>query len=191
MAKDPSPLADAAAAFDAELAAYARLGKLFLETPLSSVKHLERANTTLAEIAACEERLQTAGQRLVQALAAARDRQEQLAKEVVAHVPALQQRNKRLQELMTELGAVAQEVAGLNEVISQVKDNGDESAGPTQQDARDVSETVLALSARAQQLAGTAHEAEFEELATQAHSLHQRLLVIGKKLQKVGGGGTA
>jgi hypothetical protein len=55
MAKqDPSVLADAASSFDAELATYARLGKLFLETPLSSVKHLERANHTLGEIAACE-----------------------------------------------------------------------------------------------------------------------------------------
>ena len=72
MAKPASPLADAAAAFDDELAAYARLGDLFLKTPLSSVKHLERANTTLGEIAASEERLQAAGQRMVQALAAAR-----------------------------------------------------------------------------------------------------------------------
>src|SRR5262245_6819340 len=105
--QEPSALAAAAATFEAELAIYARLGRLFLETPLSSVKLLERANGTLADIASCEERLQVAGQQLVKALAGARDHQEQLAKEVVAHVPAIQERNKRLQELMTELGAVA------------------------------------------------------------------------------------
>lgn len=191
MAKDNSPLAEAASAFDTELAAYSRLGKLFLETPLTSVKHLERANTTLAEIAACEERLQGAGQRLVQALSSARDRQEQLSKDVVAHVPNLQARNKRLQELMVELGSVAAEVAGLNDVIAKHKDNGDSTQGPTKDDALDVSETVLALSSRAEALAGTARDAEFEELATQAHSLHQRLQHIGKKLQKAGGGGEA
>src|SRR5688500_2994725 len=98
MGKD-SALADAAADFDKELAQYARLGKLFLETPMSSVKYLERANSTLAEIAQCEERLQTAGQTLVKALSASRDQQEQLAKAVVAHVPQLQARNQRLQEL--------------------------------------------------------------------------------------------
>ena len=97
MAKqDSSALATAAATFDAELATYARLGKLFLETPLSSVKQLERANHTLSEIAACEERLQAAGQALVVALSGARQRQEDLAKEVVAHVPNLQARNQRL-----------------------------------------------------------------------------------------------
>lgn len=188
MAKqDTSPLSEAAAAFDSELASYARLGKLFLETPLSSVKHLERANTTLAEIAACEERLQAAGQALVKALTAARSQQELLATDVVAHVPVVQGRNQRLQDLMKELGAVAAEVAGLNDLIGQHKDNGDATKTPTQSQALDVSQTVLALSDRAEQLAGTAREAEFEELATQAHSLHQRLQVIGKKLQKAGG----
>jgi uncharacterized coiled-coil DUF342 family protein len=188
MAKqEPSPLSDAAAAFDSELSAYTRLGELFVKTPLTSVKHLERANATLAEIAACEERLQGAGQRLVQALAAARDQQEQLAKQVVAHVPAVQERNKRLQELMTELAGVAAEVGGLNTLIAQRGGNGDSSTPPTAADARNVSTTVLALSDRAEQLATTAHEAEFEELATQAHALHQKLQAIGKKLALVGG----
>lgn len=188
MSKDTSPLSEAAANFDKELAAYARLGKLFIETPLSSVKYLERANGTLAEIAGCEERLQQAGQTLVRALSASRDQQEELAKAVVAHVPNLQARNVRLQELMTEMGALAGEVAGLNDVIAGKKDNGDATKGPSQADARDVSDVVLGLSERAEALATTARDAEFEEVATQAHSLHQRLQAIGKKLQKAGGG---
>lgn len=188
MAKqDLSSLVEAAAAFDQELATYARLGDLFLKTPLSSVKHLERANGTLAELAGCEERLQSSGQTLVKALAAARDQQERLAKEVVAHVPQVQQRNQRLKELMTELTAVAGEVGALNVVIQGKQDNGDATASPTQADARDVSERVFELSARAEKLAADARDAEFEELATQAHSLHQRLQAIGKKLQKASG----
>jgi hypothetical protein len=187
MAKqDESPLVEAAAKFDEELATYSRLGELFLKTPLSSVKYLERANGTLAELAGCEERLQAAGQSLVKALASARDAQEQLAQQVVAHVPAVQQRNTRLQELMGELTSVAGEVGGLNTVIQGKTENGDSTAQPTKADARDVSERVLQLSSRAEKLAADAREAEYEELATQAHALHQRLQVIGKKLQKVG-----
>src|SRR3954471_17385834 len=111
MAKqEPSALAEAAAAFETELATYTRLGELFVKTPLASVKQLERANATLAEIAACEERLQAAGQVLVQALAGARGNQEQLARDVVAHVPRVQARNHQLNELMSELTAVAGEV---------------------------------------------------------------------------------
>jgi len=101
MANSDLALAEAAAEFNDALAAYARLGELFLHTPLSSVKQLERANATLAEIAACEERLQAAGQRMVQALASARSRQEELAAEVVAHVPAVQARNQQLHDLLT------------------------------------------------------------------------------------------
>ena len=188
MAKqETSALTEAAAAFDSELSSYTRLGELFLKTPLSSVKHLERANSTLADIAACEERLQAAGQALVQALAGARDSQEQLAQQVVAHVPSVQARNQRLQELMAELAGVAGEVGGLNTLISAKGGNGDTTTTPTAADARDVSATVLALSMRAEALANTARDAEFEELATQAHALHQRLQAIGKKLALVGG----
>jgi hypothetical protein len=187
MAKPDTALAEAAAGFDEELATYARLGDLFLKTSLSSVKQLERANATLADIAACEERLQAAGQRMVQALSAARAHQEQLARDVVAHVPQVQARNKQLNELMTELTAVAGEVGQLNTALAAQRDNGDASKPPTAEDARGVSTTVFALSDRAEQLAVTARDAEFEEIATQAHALHQRLQAVGKKLQKVSG----
>ena len=188
MAKEASSaLVDAAAQFHEQLAIYARLGEVFLKTPLTSVKHLERANLTLGEIAACEERLQTAGQQLVQALSTARSQQETLSQAVVAHVPEVQARNAKLNELMNQLTGVAGEVGGLNSMIG-AKENGDQTKPPTPADARDVSETVLGLSDKAAELAATANEAEFEELASQAHALHQRLQAIGKKLQKAGSG---
>lgn len=188
MARLDTELAEAAASFDQELATYTRLGELFVNAPVASVKQLERANTTLAEIAACEERLQAAGQRMIQALAAARARQEQLAKEVVARVPVVQGRNQQLKELMAELTAVAGDVGALNTAITGQRDNGDPTRPPAAEAARDISAMVLALSERAAQLATGAREAEFEELATQAHALYQRLQAIGKKLHKVAGG---
>jgi len=188
MAKQDSELADAAAGFDQELAVYARLGELFVSASLSSVKHLERANTTLAEIAECEGRLQAAGQRMVAALSGARARQEQLAKDVVARVPVVQDRNRQLKELMAELAGVAGDVGGLNTTMTAQRDNGDPSKPPTVDTARDVSTTLLSLSERAARLATSARDADFEELAGQAHALHQRLEAIGKKLHKASGG---
>jgi len=184
---DGPTLVEAATVFDAELAEYMRLGELFLKTPLTNLKHLQRANSALADIASCEERLQVAGQKLVQALAGTRSRQEDLAKQVVAHVPAIQARNQVLQDLMTELNAVATAVGELNTTIAARGDNGDSTRQPTAADARDVSASVLSLSARAEKLAGIAREAQFEELAAQAHALHQRLQTIGKKLEKASG----
>jgi hypothetical protein len=177
--QDSSALVEAAAAFEAELDSYARLGELFVKTTLGSVKHLERANTTLQEIAACEGRLQGAGQRLVGALAAARGAQEELAKAVVAQVPKVHERNQQLQALMAELAALAGEVGALNATIGQ------RTAEPQQ--ARDLATDVMGLSDRAATLAERAREAEFEELSTQAHALHQKLVVIGKKLAAAGG----
>jgi chromosome segregation ATPase len=178
-----SELIDAASEFDAQLAAFARLGEVFLKTPLGSVKHLERANSTLAEIAACEERLQHAGKRLIDALTVARSRQEELSSQVVAHAPTVQARNSRLQELMVEMGQLATEVAAVNARV--LTSNGD--AARTTANAGELSTAVLALSERADALASTAREAEFEELAAQAHALHQRLHAIGTKLHKAAG----
>jgi chromosome segregation ATPase len=182
MAKpEPSALVDAASAFDAELATYARLGELFLRSPLNTLKHVERANATLGELAQSEQRLQEAGQKLVVALTGARQRQEQLSKHIVDHAPALQARNGRLQQLMTALGQLAGDVSKLNQDVLQK--NGDHDA-PSLADTDAVSAAVLALSTRAEELAASAREADFAELAEQAHALHQRLQAIAKKLQK-------
>jgi methyl-accepting chemotaxis protein len=187
MSRSDSELVEAATKFAEELESYSRLGDLFLDTPLSSVKYLERANQMLVDIAGCEARLQAAGQQLVKVLAGARTHQEALSKGVVDHVLAVQKRNERLRELMHELTSVAGEVGGLSTQIQTKSGNGDATASPTPADARDVSETALALAARAETLAATARDAEFEELATQAHSLHDRLQAIGKKLAKASG----
>lgn len=174
MAKqDASELVAAATRFDEALADYTRLGELFLKTPLGSVKHLERANATLAEIAECEERLQRGGQELVAALTAARGGQERLSNDVIAHVPAVQARNKLLQEQMAELTAVASAVGELNVSIASKREAVD---------AKEIASAARSLSERAEQLSQAARTSQFEELSTQAHSLHQRLREIARKL---------
>ncbi len=179
---DPSQLAEAATEFDEALEIYRRLGELLLVSPLASVKQLERANSVLADLAGGEDRLQSAGQKLVTALAACRDHQEALAKRVIAHVPAIQARNEKLHELMGELTAIAGEVSAVNTVIQS---NGGTALSPA--NAREISAQVLQLSARAELLATTARAAEYEELAVQAHALHERLALIGTRLQNVRG----
>jgi hypothetical protein len=168
MAKpESSPLVDVAGELDAELATYNRLGELFLRAPLDSVKHLERAKVTLDELAQSEQRLQETAQRLIGALTGVRQRQEELAKRVVEHAPALQARNVRLNELLALLHGVAEGVAAMNQDL-QARDPGQ------------VGDDVLALSTRAEQLASEARGSDFPELADQAHSLQQRLRAIGK-----------
>jgi hypothetical protein len=185
MAKTDSPLIQAATQFDEELAIYARLGELFLKTPLNTLKHLERANQTLGEIADCEQRLSDAGKRLIEALTGARSHQEQLSNNVVAYAPTVQARNAKLRELMTAMGELAADVQTVNAQV--IQRNGDQQQDPAKPDAGEVSGKVLALSERAEQLAATCRDADFAELGEQAHSLHQRLKAIGTKLQKAAG----
>lgn len=185
MAKSDSPLVQAATSFDEELAIYARLGELFLKTPLTTLKHLERANQTLGEIADCEQRLSDAGKRLIEALTGARQKQEQLSQSVVDYAPTVQARNVKLRDLMSQMAQLAGDVQTVNAEVLQK--NGDQHAEASKPDPGDVSTKVLALSERADQLAAVCREADFEELADQAHALHQRLKAIGTKLQKAAG----
>lgn len=172
-----SPLLSAATAFDDQLAVYARLGELFLKTPLSSVKHLERANQLLGELAQCEQRLQDTGKQLVEALTAARGGHEELAALVVAHAPKLADRNAQLQSVMEEMARLASDAA---------KVTGQVAAGAAA-DPGAIGAEVLALATRAEQLATTARDSELEEVATQAHALHQKLKAVAQKLQRAGG----
>jgi hypothetical protein len=185
MAKSDSPLVKAAAAFDEELAVYSRLGELFLKTPLNTLKHLERANQTLGELADCEQRLQDAGKALIEALSGARGKQEQLSQSVIDYAPTVQARNTKLRELMTSMGELASSVATINSAVTG--SNGDSAGEPARPDPGDVSAKVLEMSDRADKLADSCREADFAELAEQAHALHQRLKAIGTKLQKAGG----
>jgi hypothetical protein len=185
MAKSDSPLVQAATQFDEELEIYARLGELFLKTPLNTLKHLERANQTLGEIADCEQRLSDAGKRLIEALTGARQKQEQLSQNVVDYAPTVQARNTKLRELMSAMAELAGDVQTVNSLVLQK--NGDQAQEAAQPDPGDVSAKVLGLSDRADKLAATCREADFAELGEQAHSLHQRLKAIGTKLQKAAG----
>jgi hypothetical protein len=180
----PSPLIAAAQAFDDELQIYTRLAELFVKTPLTTTKHLDRINETLGEIAACEQRLGETGRALVGALTTARQRQEELAQQVVDRLPAVKERNERLRSLMVELEALGKETAAVSAESGEAErdEHGELVVGPAV--ARDLGTRILELAARASEVATHAHDAEFDELSRQAHALHQRLLAVGKKLQR-------
>jgi methyl-accepting chemotaxis protein len=163
-----SPLVEATTAFDAELATYTRLGELFLRSPLDTLKHIERANGLLEDLAKSEGRLQEIGQQLVAALAQARERQQALGTSVVERAPALKERNEQLRDLVAALAELASSVAELAQ------------RGPADTTAADID----ALSTRAKDLASSARSSGFAELADQAHALYQRLEAIAKKLHR-------
>jgi hypothetical protein len=164
-----SPLADAAAAFDDALEAHTRAAELFVRSPLATTKHLDRVNELLTEIAAAEEALRESGTALATQVAAARDRQEELAKKILERLPEVQERNSQLRTLLDDFSALGAEAGELNTRASSMS-------------PKDLAAELAGLAVRAETLAATARAAGFEELAVQAHALHQRLAASAKKL---------
>jgi chromosome segregation ATPase len=175
-----TPLAIAAQQFEEELARYAQLGDAFVKTPMSSTKQLERANELITEIAAQEERLSAAGQKLVMAVTAARGKQEELAALVVGKLPELKARNEVLRSLLAELAQIGADTGGLNDRAAGMSAD----AARTDPTARELVNGMQSLHERAAALAAKARDAQLDELATQAHALHQKLFAAWKKLDK-------
>jgi hypothetical protein len=172
---DPeSKLVAAALAFDQQLSEYARLAELLLKTPLTGSKQLDRVNQTIGEIAATEEKLGLTGRDLAQAVAEARDHQQQLAERMVAHLPEIHRRNQEQQALIAEL----QQIGEVSREITLAATGGTAAV-------LEVEEKVTALAGRAEEVAVQARAAGFEELASQAHAIHQQLLAVGRKLRTV------
>ncbi len=179
-----SLLAEAAQAFEDELGRYATLAETFVKSSLATTRQLERANEAIDEIVACEERLSQAGQQLIEAVASARKQQEGLAQAVIDRLPEIRERNAKLRELLTEMHAIGAATGALNDRAAVISQDGPEAARKNPA-SRELATAMDELQERAEKLATAAREADFDELATQAHALHQRLLAAWKKLDKV------
>jgi hypothetical protein len=177
-----TPLIEAVEAFEAELTTYAQLSEAFQRAPLGSTKQLERANETLGQIAASEQRLGACGQRLAQAVSESRDQQERLARATLERVPAVKQRMEDLRGLLGQFETLGKEASALNETAAALGKRSADQENQTQR-ARDLTSQMHTLAQRAHELAGLARAAEFEELANRAHSLHQQLLSGYHKLK--------
>jgi hypothetical protein len=157
--KAPSTLVEAAQAFDEALETHARAGELFVRGSLSTTKQLERANELLGEIARSEALLAEHGAALAAAINAAHTRQQEVAQAIVDRIPAIKERNEQLQALLGTFQAIGAETSTLNATAA--------TAQPAD---------LIAT------LAADAHTAGFEELAREAHALHQRLAATARKL---------
>jgi hypothetical protein len=178
----PSPLVEAAQAFDRELTSYGHLAEALLRAPLGSTRHLEKVNETLGEIAQVEERLGLCGQALATALNNARDEQQRLAQAMIQRLPEIKQRSEELQALMGQFAALGDDAGALNADVTAMA--GLDPSDPTRAtEARKLSERMAQLGKRAREVSEAAKAAAFEELAREAHSLHQKMLAAANRLQ--------
>jgi hypothetical protein len=180
-----APLLEAAQAFADELQSYALLSEALQRAPMVSSKHLERINDTLTQIGASEQRLGERGQALAQAVSAAREAQERMARATLDRIPAIKERTGILSDLVGRFDRLGREVATLNQAATTLARPGDVMAGDEADRKRRLAGDIKALSEQAQALTAAAHAADFEELAQRAHALHQQLFSAHKKLELV------
>lgn len=191
--KPPSPLLAAAQAFEDELTSYAHLSESFARAPLDSAKHLERASELLGQIAASEQRLGECGRRLAEAVTGTRDDQERMAQRTIERVPVLKQRSADLAALLKQLQGLGQEAVGINETAAGLARKpapgtpaeAGATGGPSKDHVKQLSEAIHGLSRRAQEVAASAKQHDFEDIARQAHALHQQMLAAHRRLHQV------
>lgn len=166
----PSELAEAALALDQELRRFEELAEQAGRVKLNSEKNLERATDALARAAQSQDRIQAQVQKLVAAVAAARQKQEAEAAALMARAHQIAQRRSRFGEVLQRMGGLGQMA---KEVQERLKGAGDldEVLARMQQVADDAAEIGRA-----------AQEGEMEDLARQADTLRQQVLTAKNKV---------
>ena len=188
--QDPTQLEQAAEGVEDELRHFESLADTVLRTPLDSEKNLERASKALREVAESDERLVAQLQKLVAAVGAIRDRQQEHARGVNARAEQLQARTQAFQELLQRYAGLGRSAAELNTVVQDIAARRQKAT--TSEDNRALAGSLVELLERmgqvaeeAQGLANSATADDFNDIARQADSLRQQLLSARNKMARL------
>jgi hypothetical protein len=165
-----SELAEAALALDQELRRFEELTEQADRVKLNSEKNLERATDALSRAAQSQDRIQGQVQRLVAAVAAARQKQEQDA-------AALLERARQIAERRTRFAEVQQRMGGLGQMAKEVQEGLKQGTDLDQIQAR-----MQEVADGAAEIGRDAQEGEMEDLARQADTLRQQVLAAKNKV---------
>ncbi len=170
-----SELVQAAESLDAELQQFERSVSEVARTPLDSRKNIARAAEILKDVVSSDERLRERVATLVNAVSAARERQQVQAEKVHARAMELQGRTEVLSGLLQrydELGAAASQVTQRLQAFLTAAREG--KSGEISLD--EVKQVVSGIAERVQGLAKDAGSAEFGDIAKEAETVRQQLL---------------
>lgn len=186
-------LVAAADALDAELKKYEGLVEALGRTPFSTQKALERAAATLKEVADCDDRLGARARELIEAITAAREKQQAQAHAVHARALELADRVEIWKGLMKSYEGLAQEAAQVNALIQTSLAPAVQSRKAEGGPVEVVGETAIAgleeaharlgqLAEAAEVLSGDAQAKSFPDVMREADAVRQQLLAARNKL---------
>jgi len=187
---DPSNLAAAAAALEAELGRYEELARELQHGHLVSDKDLRRAAQSLNALRTSDARLGELVQALVAAIGAARDRQQAQADAVQVQAEKIRQRSDTLGRLLARWEALGSDAGEVNRLVQQAiaqagETNGGESASGLGPAFHEVDERLGRLAEDAGGLVAAAEADEFADLARRAESLRAQLLSTRNRLRSI------
>lgn len=172
---ETSPLVAAAERLERALAAHDRAAHALIRQKLDSRKNLGKAADLLNEVASADEALSTEVAAMVAAIAASRDRQQELAGQVHA----------RAQEVLARTEALAPLLGAFEELATEVRQLGESNVDAGTSDALEAMlARVSELGDRAQAFAAMAQEKDFADLAGEGHALREQLLAIQRTARR-------
>lgn len=164
-------LAEAALALDLELRRYDDLAAQAARVKLNTEKNLERATEALTRAAECQDRINGHVQKLVTAVAAARQKQEADAAALVARAHEIAARRQEFASLLQRMAGLGEAARELQELLKGGPGRLDEVQSRMQKVADDAGE-----------IAQAAAQKEMEDLARQADVLRQQVLAARNKV---------
>jgi|SRR4051812_45746746 DNA repair exonuclease SbcCD ATPase subunit len=164
-------LAEAALALDQELRRYEDLAEQAARVKLNTEKNLERATEALTRAAESQDRINAHVQKLVAAVAAARQKQEADAAALMARAQQIAARRQEFAGLLQRMAGLGESARDLQELLKGGPDRLDEIEARMQQVAEE-----------AAGIAESASQKEMEDLARQAGVLRQQVLAARNKV---------
>jgi len=177
--KNLSPLAQAALALDEQLQQFEQLAAAAERIDLDSQRNIERAARAVNDAAECQDRVARDIGALMEALNAARDRNQASADRLRARGETVQRRTDEAGELLKRfaaLGGEAREVSALVQATAK-------QAGPSAIAQLGAIEAELGrIAEAAAELSRDANAARMTDLGGQANSLRQQMQAASNKV---------
>jgi chromosome segregation ATPase len=168
-ASPTSDLAKSALALDQELRRFEDLAAQAGKVKLNGEKNLERATEALQRAAESQDRITAQVRKLIEAVAAARQKQEADAAALMARAQEIAGRRSQINGLLQRMGALGQMAKEVQELLKSGK-------------IEDVQARMDQVAQTAGEIGRDAAEQEMEDLARQADVLRQQVLAARNKV---------
>jgi hypothetical protein len=172
----PRPLVDAAEKLHESLASHARVTRELAKVEYDSRQSVARAEELLGKLSGHDHELAADMQAFVTALTAARESQQADADKNQTRALELVERKGELSRLDTRLKLLADAVKAVRSLLERLRDAGAGGAG-----APEAITKLADLAALAEGVMQDARAAGFEDVARDAHAMHQQLDAVLRK----------